>query len=138
MNGYGHDKLIPSYQGSDWLKVKLPMQAVPWLEGKQRSLRKRKSSHATASAELSTLLERDRWKWPRHPIYVFADPHADTDAMLASLVASGGIKKTGPRDKDFELTKSGKRARFIVGGDCFDKGPSSLPGGPRDTRPSPC
>jgi hypothetical protein len=120
------DKPIPRYQGSDWLKVKLPTQAVPWLEGKHRSLRKRKSSHTTASAELTALLERDRWKWPKHPIYFFADPHADADAMLASLVASGGIKKTGPRDKDFELTKSGKRARFIVGGDCFDKGPSSL------------
>ena len=126
MNGHRHDKLIPRYQGSDWLKVTLPTQAAPWLEGKHQSLRKRKSSHTTASAELTALLERDRWKWPRQPIYFFADPHADTDAMLASLVASGGIKKTGPRDKEFTLTKSGKRARFIVGGDCFDKGPSNL------------
>jgi len=46
--------------------------------------------------------------------------------MLASLVASGGIRKTGPGDKEFKLTRSGKRARFIVCGDCFDKGPSNL------------
>ena len=37
-----------------------------------------------------------------------------------------GLEKTGPRDKEFKLTKSGKRARFILGGDCFDKGPSNL------------
>ncbi|MEA2078512.1 MAG: hypothetical protein U9P00_01395, partial [Pseudomonadota bacterium] len=98
MNGHRRDKRIPRYQGSDWLKVKLPTQAMPWLEGKHQSLRMCRSSHATASAELTALLERDRWKWPRQPIYFFADPHADADAMLASLVASGGIKKTGPRD----------------------------------------
>jgi hypothetical protein len=126
MSGRSRDKPVPRYQGAEWLKVKLPRQTAPWLDGKHRSLHKRRSSHAAATAELNAMLERDRWKWPRHPIYFFADPHADTDAMLASLVASGGIRKTGPGDRDFVLTGSGKRARFIIGGDCFDKGPSSL------------
>ena len=126
MSGRSRDKPVPRYQGTEWLKVKLPRQTAPWLDGKHQSLHKRRSSHAVATAELNAMLERNRWKWPRHPIYFFADPHADTDAMLASLVASGGIRKTGPDDRDFELTGSGKRARFIIGGDCFDKGPSSL------------
>ena len=126
MSGLGPLKLIPSYQGTDWLKVELPTQTAPWLEGKQRSLHRRKASHARASAELSALLKRDGWKWPKQPIYFFADPHADAEAMMASLVASGGVSKIGPRDKDFRLTPCGKRGRFIVGGDCFDKGPSNL------------
>ena len=118
--------MIPRYKGANWLNLELPTQASSWLEGKHQSLHKRNSSHAKASAELTALLERYRWKWPKYPIYFFADPHADADAMLASLVASGGIKKTGPSDKDFKLTRSGKQAYFIVGGDCFDKGPSNL------------
>ena len=118
--------MIPRYKGAEWLNLELPTQAASWLEGKHKSLRKRNSGHAKASAELIALLERDRWTCPKYPIYFFADPHADADAMLASLVASGGIKKTGPGDREFKLTESGKRARFIVGGDCFDKGPSNL------------
>ncbi len=46
--------------------------------------------------------------------------------MLASLVASGGVKKTGRADHAFRLTKAGRNAHFIIGGDCFDKGPGNL------------
>jgi hypothetical protein len=52
--------------------------------------------------------------------------HADADAFIASLVASGGVEKTGPRDQDFKLTTEGEKARFLIGGDCFDKGPDTL------------
>lgn len=76
--------------------------------------------------ELCRTLQRDHWKWPQRPIYFFSDLHGDTDAFIASLVASGGIKKTGPRDKNFKLTKDGRKAQFVIGGDCFDKGPSSI------------
>jgi hypothetical protein len=126
MSSNWRDALIPRYQGGDWLQVELPTQAAPWLEGKRRSLRKRKSSHGKASAQLTALLQRDHWSWPKHPIYFFADPHADADAMLASLVASGGVRRTGAEDEAFELTGEGRKARFVVGGDCFDKGPSNL------------
>ncbi len=54
------------------------------------------------------------------------DPHADTESFTASLVASGGIRKTGPGGCDFKLTSDGAKALFIIGGDCLDKGPSSL------------
>lgn len=46
--------------------------------------------------------------------------------LLLLWLASGGVKKTGPEDKDFKLTSEGKKARFILGGDCFDKDPSTL------------
>jgi len=62
LSGLGPVNMIPRYQGTDWLKVNLPTQAAPWLEGRHRSLHKRKSSHATASAELTALLEQHRWK----------------------------------------------------------------------------
>ena len=59
-------------------------------------------------------------------IYFFCDIHADTDAFFLSLLAAGGIQKTGEGDSDFELTSEGRAARFIIGGDCFDKGPATL------------
>jgi hypothetical protein len=60
-----------------------------------------------------------------YPVFI-SDMHADADAFMASLVASGGVKKTGPRDKDFKLTRAGRKGRFLIGGDCFDKVPSTL------------
>ena len=33
---------------------------------------------------------------------------------------------TGPADEDFELTELGSQSRFVIGGDCFDKGPDNL------------
>jgi hypothetical protein len=45
---------------------------------------------------------------------------------MASLVASGGIEKTGYSDDAFGLTDAGRKALFILAGDCFDKGPDNL------------
>jgi len=66
------------------------------------------------------------WVWPSRLILFFCDIHADTDAFLLSLVASGGVQRTGWGDKDFQLTARGRQACFIIGGDCFDKGPENL------------
>jgi hypothetical protein len=66
------------------------------------------------------------WEWPKRPVYFLPDPHADSEAFVASLVASGGVKKTGVSTNKFRLTKAGKRGRFIIGGDCLDKGPGNL------------
>jgi hypothetical protein len=66
------------------------------------------------------------WRWPAEPIFFFGDPHADSEAFMASLVASSGIEKTGPSDGAFRLTDAGQRAMFILAGDCFDKGPDNL------------
>src|SRR5262245_37172520 len=48
---------------------------------------------------------RDKaWRWPSRLLLFFCDIHADTDAFLLSLVASGGVERTGPSDSDFQLT----------------------------------
>jgi len=66
------------------------------------------------------------WLWPGRRILFFCDIHADTDAFLLSLVASGGVERTGTGDEDYQLTPRGREALFIIGGDCFDKGPENL------------
>jgi hypothetical protein len=130
MNGYKkckHPKLsTPRYRGLKWLEADLPRGYQLWLPGKRYSVSKDLSHYRALDRELLDLLERDRWKWPGRTIYFFSDLHGDAEAFLASLVASGGVKKTGPWDRDLKLTRSGRHALFIIGGDCFDKGPSSL------------
>lgn len=66
------------------------------------------------------------WRWPSRPLFFLCDLHADADAFLLSLTASGGAERTGAGDRDFRLTDSGRQGRFIIGGDCFDKGPDNL------------
>ena len=114
------------YRGRKWIQPRLPVQYQPWEKGKGDSIRKDLYHRGSAEEELRALIERDRWRWPKQPVIFVSDMHADTDAFVASLVASGGIKKTGPADDDFKLTAIGRKARFIIGGDCFDKGPSSI------------
>ena len=74
-----------------------------------------------------------RWRWPNRPVIFISDPHADAQAFVSSLVASGGVtqtvhKKAGKRLKSgkIKLTRLGKKATFVIGGDCLDKGPSNL------------
>ena len=66
------------------------------------------------------------WLWPSRLLLFFCDIHADTDAFLLSLTASGGVERTGPGDREYRLTARGRIATFIIGGDCFDKGPNNL------------
>lgn len=119
-------KIFPRYQGQEWVKARLPERTQPWIDGKGKSLRRRSTKHHTVTEQLSTLLAQQEWRWPKRPVYFITDTHADADALLASLVASGSVHKTGPDDKDFHLTKAGRKGRFVIGGDCFDKGPSNL------------
>ncbi|WP_027852642.1 metallophosphoesterase family protein [Marinobacterium litorale] len=66
------------------------------------------------------------WRWPRRPIYFIADPHADAQAFIDSLVATGTVVKRGDKPTEFELNRAGKDAIYVIGGDCLDKGPSNL------------
>jgi hypothetical protein len=118
--------IFPEYKGKEWIRASLPDQVQPWSEGKGKSLRRRNTSHSEAAEQLSRIVNRHDWRWPKHPVYFITDVHADADALIASLVASGSIEKTGPKDRDFRLKKSARHARFVIGGDCFDKGPSNL------------
>ena len=64
------------------------------------------------------------WSWPKQPIIFISDAHADADAFRESLLASGGLSVNSAGD--YLLTALGRRAKFIIGGDCLDKGPSNL------------
>jgi len=119
-------KYLPRYKGTSWIDASLPLQGQVWMLGKQHSVKKDKYHSAAYAKEMKKAIGPEPWKWPKRPVYFISDMHADADAFMASLVASGGVKKTGPRDKDFKLTRAGRKARFLIGGDCFDKGPSTL------------
>ena len=121
-----YNQTLPRYRGHEWVQATLPRKCELWAPGNPRSMGKDRSHYRSLSKELETLITRDSWRWPSRTTYFFSDLHADADAFFASLVASGGVKKTGPGDTDFTLTKAGRQARFLIGGDCFDKGPSSL------------
>ena len=121
-----HKPPCPKYHGKKWITAKLPERCECWYLGKGSSLCQDGSHNHSMLRELQQAWSDRHWKWPRRPLYFFTDLHADTDAFLASLVASGGVKKTGPRDRDFRLTRAGRKAGFLIGGDCFDKGPSTL------------
>jgi hypothetical protein len=64
------------------------------------------------------------WVWPPQTLYFVCDIHADTEAFLLSLAASGGVELRGA--DEFVLTEEGKNALFVIGGDCLDKGPANL------------
>ncbi|MGD8885936.1 MAG: metallophosphoesterase, partial [Gammaproteobacteria bacterium] len=121
-----HNGVIPRYKGSQWIRKGLPSAGEPWDFGKHRSLAKDRSNHHAIAETLQRAVSHRPWKWPKHPIYFLADPHADAEAFAASLVASGGVKKTGPGHQDIKLTADGRKGVFIIGGDCLDKGPSNL------------
>jgi calcineurin-like phosphoesterase family protein len=117
---------VPRYKGAKWLGIILPRKVQNWPLGKFHSSAKDQSSSEGLEQQLLNSLKTHPWKWPKSALFFFSDLHADADAFIASLVASGGIKKTGPNDDQFKLTQCGRKAHFIIGGDCFDKGPSNL------------
>ncbi len=119
-------KYFPRYKGESWINAQLPKHGQGWMLGKQNSLMKDTYHHAGYAQEMRKTIGPEPWKWPKQPLYFISDMHADADAFIVSLMASGGVKKTGPRDKDFKLTREGRKARFLLGGDCFDKGPSTM------------
>jgi len=66
------------------------------------------------------------WHWPGNTVFFFCDLHADVDAFRLSLIASGGVRFKSESVNSVELTSLGRDALFVIGGDCFDKGPSTL------------
>jgi UDP-2,3-diacylglucosamine pyrophosphatase LpxH len=109
-----------------WLDVELPVQSQPWLLGRQRSVVKEKGQRSPTEGLFREVVTQGQWRWPKQQLYFFSDLHADADAFIASLVASGGVRKTGKKESALKLTSQGKDAVFVIGGDCFDKGPSNL------------
>ena len=110
----------------------LPAVEEPWPRqpglalGQTGTTTDQDSGDDAGQQEVRDYCESKPWIWTGRRVYFFCDIHADADAFFLSLEACGGINKTGPEDVDFELSNAGKQARFIIGGDCFDKGPSNL------------
>ncbi len=117
---------LPNYRGSKWVREGLPVTSESWSLGKPSQKDARRRHHHGLVKALNHAVSHTPIQWPKRPIYFFADPHADAEAFSASLVASGGVRRTGPKVRDFRLTKAGRDALFIIGGDFLDKGPSNL------------
>lgn len=123
--GHRHN-LVPRYRGIEHTRVRLPEKTQPWLHGRKKSLHPGRRGHRKTVEQLKRAVEQHHWKWPGKTVYFFSDLHADSDALVASLIASGGVKVKGRKPGHLKLTRQGKKAQFLIGGDCFDKGPSNL------------
>lgn len=117
---------LPRYHGTRWIRGGLPARAESWLDSPRQSIRRDHAHKQRISRLLRSAVPHQSWQWPKRPVFFLADPHADAEAFNASLVASGGVRKTGPESHDIKLTRAGKESLFIIGGDCLDKGPSNL------------
>jgi len=118
--------LVPHYRGRNWTPARLPRKVEDWSRGGARSIAKDGDGPERLIDILDHLNRKRGWRWPKRRHFFFSDLHGDSEAFAASLTASGGVGKTGPGPRDFELTHIGGEAVFVIGGDCFDKGPSSL------------
>ena len=116
---------LPRVHGKKWLKAKLPQGQQAWTLGRPSEADDEYQQQALQDALLCAT-QNGKWHWPKRQIYFITDPHADADAFVESLVASGGVKKTGPKAEHFKLSRRGEQGLFIIGGDCLDKGPSNL------------
>ncbi|PID43364.1 MAG: metallophosphoesterase [Gammaproteobacteria bacterium] len=124
---------LPEYRGKKWIQGVLPSTSETWLLGahifspgtRAHARAARKNDHIYGEV-LYRATRHCSWQWPKRQVFFIADAHADADAFCGSLVASGGVRKTGPDAMDYKLTKKGKQGVFVIGGDCLDKGPSNL------------
>ena len=104
-----------------------PKRADDWLRGQKQRLLDPGVYEDEASREaVESYLLGKPWIWPDERVHLLCDVHADAEAFVRSLVASGGVERTGPADTDFQLTAEGRDATFLIAGDCLDKGPSNL------------
>lgn len=102
------------------VRSRLPTEWVPWPEDPASV------NHDAALATFRHRAQKKRFAWPNRPMVFISDAHADAEAFEASLLAAGVIERDGAQLCEYELTRFGKKAEIIVGGDCLDKGPSNL------------
>lgn len=105
---------------------RIPTAVEHWNIAAAHSGHKSKKEATAFPTLLTSASEHRDWKWPKRPVFFIGDPHADAEAFVASLIATGGVTLTNPDKLTFKLTKLGRKAIFIIGGDCLDKGPSNL------------
>ncbi|XOV78284.1 MAG: metallophosphoesterase [Aestuariibacter sp.] len=102
-----------------------PVAFEPWLSGRKKAFRQRGKGHTKSLENLKHWLQKYDLTWPHREVVFISDLHADADALIASLVATGLVEYK-EKESLFKLTKQGKQTLFVFGGDFFDKGPSNL------------
>lgn len=100
---------------------RLPTEWVVWPKDKGSSNTTIRQSH-----DIPNKYWRKKVRWPKRQVVFISDPHADATAFEASLIAAGVVRQKGKGLCQFELTKAGRKAEIMIGGDCLDKGPSNL------------
>ncbi|MBN7797563.1 metallophosphoesterase family protein [Parahaliea mediterranea] len=126
MRGDRLERHIPRVRGVNGARLGLPVAAEAWLDGAGHSVARECESAAAMASVLSTACRGAPLCWPKRPVLFISDAHADARAFVASLVAGGGVARSGPGIGDFVLTEEGGNSVFVIGGDCLDKGPSNL------------
>lgn len=78
----------------------LPSKFQSWIEGGPKAIRVDQANHRSLKKEIQNVRDQGTWKWPKRRVFFFSDLHADADAFIASLVASGAsgrsVRKTMP------------------------------------------
>lgn len=116
----------PAWRGSATPGA-IPTEHEVWPKFDARGLRDLSGDDYDISREeIRDAAGRKPWVWPDEVIHFFCDLHADANAFLRSLEATGHIVRTGARRQGLGLLPGGENARFVIGGDCLDKGPSNF------------
>ncbi|MEM1110633.1 MAG: metallophosphoesterase [Pseudomonadota bacterium] len=100
-------------------------QEEAWLPGGSASVDPQCATPWAMTGVLRTATHYRGLRWPKREVFFIADPHADAEAFVASLLASGGVRASR-KTPGFKLTGRGRKGHFIIGGDCLDKGPHNL------------
>lgn len=105
--------LLPPVLDGDACLSDLPRALEPWSDAAARPV----------ADCLARVRRHGGWHWPDRPVVFVSDPHADAEGFLRSLIAAGVIQRRGGQ---IALTRFGRAARIVLGGDTLDKGPSNL------------
>lgn len=118
-------KWVPRYQGQQHCDVRLPATTRPWPLPNDRC-RHTSLDYDAPLVSMRTKIGDLPFVWPLRTMYLVCQLSGDTGALRRSLIASGGVRWTGPSDHDFELTSEGRQAKFLIAGDTFGSHLSNL------------
>lgn len=121
------DPRFPRYGGVEWVRATLPTRFEPWPRHHE-PLAVEPGFHLDEIScdELESYSRGRPWIWPGERVHVLTDLHADADAFVDSLVATGEFRRLGPDPLDFERIEDRAPCSFVLAGDFLDKGPDNL------------
>src|SRR5574339_35611 len=92
------DAIVPSFQGHGWVAATFPTTTEDWPRRGALHVGASGDDVEMSAEEVSRYVSDKPWVWPTETINFLCDIHADADALLASLVATGCVARTGPED----------------------------------------